>query len=179
MFPWADGGSLRDYWEQYPNQRPSFDLIFEALAQLQGIADAVHALHNCYVSPEQNCADTHETEGGITKLSVVVTNEHEDDVHGIEEGNRKSLRHGDLKPENLLRFADPRTGLFDLRIADLGLAKQHIAKTRDRTHLTTTRYVISGSFYRGTRLRLDCCQRIPGASLSRGLASRATIKILY
>ena len=46
MFQWADGGSLRDFYEQ--NKRPSLDpgFIKEIIKQLTGLADAVDALHN-------------------------------------------------------------------------------------------------------------------------------------
>jgi serine/threonine protein kinase len=46
MFQWADGGSLRDFWEDLP--RPSLDAKFikEIVQQLRGLADALHELHN-------------------------------------------------------------------------------------------------------------------------------------
>jgi len=49
MFEWADGGSLREFWENTP--RPSLDigtmstLVLETLEQVQGLADGLHTLH--------------------------------------------------------------------------------------------------------------------------------------
>jgi serine/threonine protein kinase len=54
-----------------------------------------------------------------------------------------SLRHGDLKPENLLRFQNDST-LGTLKIGDWGLARDHHARTALRQSRTQTRY--------GTRL---------------------------
>lgn len=48
-------------------------------------------------------------------------------------------RHGDLKPDNILKF-DGSTCLGTLKIADLGLAKQHKYKTADRHDPTKQRY---------------------------------------
>jgi serine/threonine protein kinase len=46
LFPWADGGNLRSMWQMHPN--PSFDrqLMTWAVEQAEGIASALHALHN-------------------------------------------------------------------------------------------------------------------------------------
>lgn len=50
-----------------------------------------------------------------------------------------SYRHGDLKPENILRFKDEtRVGI--LKIADMGLAKHHIAATGQRGRPTISRF---------------------------------------
>jgi serine/threonine protein kinase len=57
--------------------------------------------------------------------------------------NSVSIRHGDLKPENILRFTENDAGLGVLKIADMGLAKQHMLATCDRNakrQLTSTRY---------------------------------------
>ena len=54
-------------------------------------------------------------------------------LHNWEEG---SYRHGDLKPENILRFEDgTRVGI--LKIADMGLAKHHVAATVARGPTTS------------------------------------------
>jgi serine/threonine protein kinase len=100
MFPWADGGSLRDFWkEQDP---PAMDLegmrslVLEALHQFRGLADAFVKLHM-----------------------------------------ERIYRHGDVKPENILRFRDGKTTTGVLQIADFGLAKQHHGPTHHRTSTTT------------------------------------------
>jgi serine/threonine protein kinase len=48
IFPWADGGSLKEFWK-CPESRPSDgdhrDLLLWSLRQLRGVADALQALH--------------------------------------------------------------------------------------------------------------------------------------
>ncbi|KAK4443114.1 heterokaryon incompatibility protein-domain-containing protein [Podospora aff. communis PSN243] len=54
-------------------------------------------------------------------------------------------RHGDLKPDNILRFRDQtaQRWLGTLKIADLGLAKQHFLQTSRRNEQTQQRYTTS------------------------------------
>lgn len=107
MFPWADGGSLRDFWKRQNPARMDTngirDLVWEALNQFRGLADALLKLH-------------------------------------VE----KFYRHGDVKPENILRFLDGKTTTGILQIADFGLAKQHNGPTMRRgptaTRHTTLQY---------------------------------------
>lgn len=128
MFPWADGGSLQDFWESIPQHgSPNAGLIKQALEQLSHLADALDVLHNC--SDGGNSNDSNRLMPNST-------------------ADGKNIRHGDLKPENILRFFDetssvstttqPRLGL--LKIADMGLAKQHIHATKNRTKNTSQRY---------------------------------------
>jgi serine/threonine protein kinase len=96
LFPWADGGDLREFWMQGDVIRPPTEgLILEALGQLLGLADAILWLHHL------------------------------------------KLSHGDVKPENILRFEDG-TVVGNLRLGDMGLAKQHALETQLRRHGTTT-----------------------------------------
>ncbi|KAI1425593.1 kinase-like domain-containing protein [Xylaria sp. FL1777] len=94
MFPWADGGTLREFYREnrWPKLDPSF--VREIFQQLNGLADAVDAMHNL--------------------------------GHG-----ESSLRHGDLKPENVLRFLD-ETQVGVWKIADMSLAKYHDGATISR-----------------------------------------------
>lgn len=107
MFPWADGGNLREFWTQVDPLNLDLEekrfLIREMLVQFRGIADALAKLH-------------------------------------LE----KRYRHGDIKPENILRFLDKKTTTGTLQIADFGLAKQHNQNTVQRgptaTRHTTLQY---------------------------------------
>lgn len=142
MFAWADGDSLRDYWVKTGKQLPNADRIHETLHQLKGLADAIHCLH------QSRSQDRREESNGTTTslktaLKVQLRNEHDEETEEEYRLPAKSIRHGDLKPENLLRFLtrnSDETSLGTLKIADMGLAKQHIVATQDRTHLTSTRY---------------------------------------
>lgn len=64
-------------------------------------------------------------------------------LKGLAEGlvflHKKNTRHGDLKPENILRFM---TGTFlgTLKLADFGLAKEHVELTEQRQNPTSTKY---------------------------------------
>ncbi|KAK8000982.1 HET-domain-containing protein [Apiospora marii] len=124
MFPWATGNSLRDLWIAAPTQSPNVNLIKEALEQLIGLAGALDQLHNFESSVmDPSAADTPMGDGDAR-----------------EHGQDSSIRHGDLKPENLLRFLEPGKILGTLKIGDMGLAKKHVLKTTNRDFITTTRY---------------------------------------
>lgn len=99
MFQWADGGSLRDFYQRHPNPVLSAKLVREIVSQLWGLSSALDQLHN-YQKGENDSG----------------------------ESDSESYRHGDLKPENILRFENGTTVGF-LRISDLGLAKHHIDET--------------------------------------------------
>ncbi|ROW13657.1 hypothetical protein VPNG_04583 [Cytospora leucostoma] len=100
MFQWADGGSLREFYEKQPAPKLDANLVRDTVQQLVGLASALRALHN------------YKDEG--------------------------SYRHGDLKPENILIFKDTTTS-GTWKIADMGLAKRHVAATEVRGP-TSTRY---------------------------------------
>lgn len=137
MFPWADGGNLLEHWKQIGQQSPNPTLVRQTIEQLRGIADALDTLHNCDNSSSDLLKVPTMQSGGGNKTV----------------DNEKSIRHGDLKPENILRFlpdhgritnsatGKPRlkTELGILKIADMGLAKQHVVATQLRTN-TSQRY---------------------------------------
>ena len=126
MFPWAGGGSLQDFWESIPNQHPNATMIHQTIEQLWGLADALDTLH-------------HGDDSGNSNDERLIPN--------ITEG-RRSVRHGNLEPSNILRFLEqdgttsvttqPQLGL--LKIADLNLAKQHTVATISGTKSTRQRY---------------------------------------
>jgi serine/threonine protein kinase len=125
VFSWAEGGNLQEYWKKVAKQTPDAKSIRQMVEQLRGVTDALDALHNC--------------KSGDKNLLAVPNS-------GMSD-NEKSIRHGDLKPENILRFIsrldtkEPHTDneLGTLKIADMGLAKQHIVATQLRTN-TSQRY---------------------------------------
>ncbi|KAF2621900.1 HET-domain-containing protein [Macroventuria anomochaeta] len=141
MFPWADGDSLRDYWDNTRWQCPTGDIISQAVTQLRGLADALVSLHDGVRAraSRNDENDTDEDEDSIN-LNIQIRNEDNEVTKPLETPNPKNIRHGDLKPENILRFVGTGISLGTLKIADMGLAKQHIVATQDRKHLTSTRY---------------------------------------
>jgi serine/threonine protein kinase len=138
MFPWANGGSLRDFWEATPEQTPKADIIRQVITQFRGLADALYQLHNYAGKSIVQEGELAQPTSRVPDLRVqgevvVVTGD----------SYSQSIRHGDLKPENILRFlSDPTitTDLGVLKLADMGLAKRHVSLTQDRTCLTSTRY---------------------------------------
>ncbi|KAJ8129324.1 hypothetical protein O1611_g4308 [Lasiodiplodia mahajangana] len=97
VFPWADGGNLRQFWMS--NGTPlDRELLLWGIAQMRGLAD------------------------GISKL------------HG------EGIRHGDIKPGNILVFPDGTNQWGTLVLADVGLAKSHDYHTRRRNTPTTTAF---------------------------------------
>lgn len=139
MFPWANGGSLRDFWEATPAQTPNADIICQAVMQLRGLADALFHLHNF-----EGEVVVQDSEVPAVKIPDVKVQGEEAAV--TDEASNQSIRHGDLKPENILRFLsnqtskDDQTHLGLLKLADMGLAKRHVVSTQDRKCLTSTRY---------------------------------------
>ncbi|KAI8941650.1 hypothetical protein NX059_002863 [Plenodomus lindquistii] len=136
MFPWAEGGNLRDLWATMQNQAPSPELVRWALLQIKGLADALVAMHHSESTlvvgvgpnPQRN---------GVQIPAVQVFDENDEETPAV---NKKNIRHGDLKPENLLIFDVEQNGQGTLKIADMGLAKQHIEMTGERKFPTSTRY---------------------------------------
>ncbi|KAF7559256.1 hypothetical protein G7046_g4896 [Stylonectria norvegica] len=122
LFPWATGGSLRDFWKRSPKPPLSQSLVKDVLEQLHGLSGALEALHSY----------------GVKRTSFP-----KDAGPEILYNGSGGIRHGDLKPENILIFdapAESRTGLGTLKIADMGLAKHHDVNTRLRENVTGTKY---------------------------------------
>ncbi|GAP89948.1 putative serine threonine protein kinase [Rosellinia necatrix] len=120
LFPWADGGSLQDFWENVPRPPLSPKFVKGTLIQLRGLAEALKTLH--------------DYKGGVASFREGAG---ADNVNSMGGG----IRHGDLKPANILRFMpqdDNDIGI--LKIADMGLARHHEVNTRLRGNATTTRF---------------------------------------
>jgi serine/threonine protein kinase len=49
IFPWADGGNLKEYWKTLAEKERTPDLGVWALRQMLGLSEALAALH------EKNC----------------------------------------------------------------------------------------------------------------------------
>ncbi|OBS18946.1 hypothetical protein FPOA_10670 [Fusarium poae] len=128
LFPWAEGGNLKDFWDRNDNKAgvlqqksrtTGLSKMIWTLKQMQGLCKALVELHR-----------PHTAEGALKS--------NEDDPH---------FRHGDLKPENILVFQEGTTEI--LRIADLGLGRFHLkstdgrrkAKEYTKTVTGTTRYM--------------------------------------
>jgi serine/threonine protein kinase len=123
MFPWADVGSPRDAWEEVSYQELDREKVYHAIPQLRGLADALYILHKFNRGAEQD--DITRKSPKMARFqergSVVRLN----DEHGKEREDQDfttqgSIRHGDLKLENILKFRDSDDPLGILKIADVG-----------------------------------------------------------
>ncbi|RYP56628.1 hypothetical protein DL769_009898 [Monosporascus sp. CRB-8-3] len=78
----------------------------------------------------------------VPELSAERMKETISQLHGLAEAifkfSTENIRHGDIKPENILVFHGGEKWMGTLKIADLGLAKQHTVATQQR-HCGTTR----------------------------------------
>jgi serine/threonine protein kinase len=140
MFPWAED-NLREYWKSKPTQSPDPELICEAVGQLRGLADALDRLHN-WQGGRPISSETYQT----VKINVDPADDtaeqtiDEDDLAAYRNPmSQESIRHGDLKPDNILRFPDCDRRIGTLKLGDMGLAKRHVAATEKRPD-TSTRY---------------------------------------
>ncbi|KAJ3544685.1 hypothetical protein NM208_g2926 [Fusarium decemcellulare] len=195
MFEWADGGTLRDVWE---NQGVgTFDLnrdrVMAVLEQLAGLAGALSRLHNTNTKTRTAIATSKVVRGGNLRANsrarallspprsdggyspptgssntlnvpqIRVNPDSSDDEYytsdNFDEDLEKHWRHGDLKPDNILQFKDPKNWLGILKIADLGLAKQHAFATSRRNEQTDQKY--STSHYEAPEVITNQNLRIP------------------
>lgn len=166
IFPWANGGTLRDFWEAA--REAHLDLnkqrVREFLEQLCGLVGALSRLHGTNTQTATARADAYMEKlaspsnvppssdlkpqppnfkavgrpgncvlSGTDHITMMVPPGEDRD------NNVKHWRHGDLKPENILVFKDS-TWLGTLKIADLGLAKQHQFSTESRHQVTSTKH---------------------------------------
>lgn len=109
MFEFASGGNLRQLWKKVSRPRLTPELGQDTVDQLLGLANALKAAHDPLMS----------------------------------QPGQPRFRHGDLKPENILwfdehDFASNGSRIGTLKIADWGLAKQHLVLTELRTTSTKT-----------------------------------------
>lgn len=109
VFPWADGGNLSAFWKD----RDSHE-----------------------VRSRIACRHIPDIMAQLAGLASALVNLH-NFKHSKSESD--SYRHGDLKPENILLFGNKHANLSIWKLADLGLAKYHIAATQDRNFYPTSK----------------------------------------
>ncbi|KAI1739891.1 hypothetical protein F4680DRAFT_448505 [Xylaria scruposa] len=143
VFPWAGGGSLRDFWKNTPEQNPTRETIRDSIYQLQGLADGLYSLHNYKPKQSSSTENQSSSEVSVGQVPDILVG---GQVVIDQDDSGQSIRHGDLKPENILRFLDcpmesanSTTSVGTLKIADMGLAKRHVVATQYRG-VTSTMY---------------------------------------
>ncbi|KIL90353.1 hypothetical protein FAVG1_06083 [Fusarium avenaceum] len=122
IFPWADG-DLKEYWSRTQNDPTSLQHAQRLIGQCLGLAKGL-----CQVHHYHNSSRLHNA--GAKALFT---------------RNRNRGRHGDIKPKNILYFADENGGPERLVIADFTLMRFHSDAT---TSITYANQVGFSSTYR-------------------------------
>ncbi|KAF4436564.1 serine/threonine protein kinase [Fusarium austroafricanum] len=170
MLEWADGGTLRDVWQREPqNNILDSDKVMSVLEQLTGLASALSKLHGTNTktktamatskdhrkkstdprsktifSPGQDDRNNNLLTVPRIRFEGISSDEENYSSDNMEDSQEQHWRHGDLKPDNILQFKDPTSPwLGTLKIADLGLAKQHAFATNRRQEQTSQKYATS------------------------------------
>ncbi|KAI0505813.1 heterokaryon incompatibility protein-domain-containing protein [Xylaria bambusicola] len=172
MFEWANGGTLRHFWDQTSDVHLHLDRpkVGEFLEQLYGLAGALQKLHGTNSQTSTGLADADRKNASSSNSGHRLSNSRSNASEAVasraiqlgkgsgsgvlpgtahmpmimlQDSNRdsdvKHWRHGDIKPENILVFKDS-TWIGTLKIADLGLAKQHQFATEFRHQVTSTKH---------------------------------------
>ncbi|KAH6976370.1 kinase-like domain-containing protein [Ilyonectria sp. MPI-CAGE-AT-0026] len=153
LFEWASGGNLRDFWKENRTIHEKLDgnHIICLLKQLRGLARALDRLHGT-TQRSMSAVPTGSSIGSSSvggmrmddasitaKNHVAIPIKVNGDENYEELTSDEHWRHGDLKPDNILKFDGEHSDLFGiLKIADLGLAKQHKNATSFRDSPTNT-----------------------------------------
>ncbi|KAG7409314.1 Calcium/calmodulin-dependent protein kinase type 1 [Fusarium oxysporum f. sp. rapae] len=164
MLEWANGGTLRDIWQRESHDRSVLDgnKVMRVLEELTGLASALSKLHGTNTktntakaisadSKRKNPASRSKTISSqdqgdrltVPKIRFEGVSS-DDDYDSSDNAEQHHWRHGDLKPDNILHFKDENSPwLGTLKIADLGLAKQHAFATTQRQDPTQQKYTTS------------------------------------
>ncbi|WQF87646.1 Putative protein kinase [Colletotrichum destructivum] len=145
MFEWADGGNLEQLWLREPTAKDhklTGDRIITVLEQLYGLTDALCRLHGTNTRTHtgliQQAGARARTLAPPVRSGIPAI-----EVDGLDASESppatENWRHGDLKPQNILKVGNS-TWLGTLKIADLGLAKQHQLFTHLRDNPTNTKF---------------------------------------
>jgi serine/threonine protein kinase len=121
LFPYAKA-NLRTYWEEH--KMPAFDrpTLLWSLKQMEGIASGLNLIHNFSVTYPLSVSGAGKPGDDNVRLP-------KDAKLSVKKGEEMYGRHGDIKPENVLWFADEdnESGsvMGTLQIADFGLGRFH------------------------------------------------------
>jgi len=122
MFPYANA-NLRKYWEDHPAPTFDGDTVLWSLKQMTGIASGLQLIHDFRVTVPLSVpgAGIGDIRLGKGKDAVQLK---------VQKGEQWFGRHGDIKPENVLWFAQDHYSqnphsMGVLQIADFGLGRFH------------------------------------------------------
>jgi serine/threonine protein kinase len=151
MFPYANA-NLRKYWEDHSFPAFDKDTVLWSLKQMCGIASGLQLIHDFRVTvplsvPGAGGAGSFDVRLGKGKDLVQLT---------VKKGEQWFGRHGDIKPENVLWFAEDKCSTHPhpmgvLKIADFGLGRFHGRDSRSEVNPET---VVSSPTYEPPECKL-------------------------
>lgn len=123
MFPWADGGNLRDLWANTPQPNLDPGFVEAIVRQLRGLADALNMLHNHKkgsvrhgdLRPEKIFVFKDKTSVGILKIAI--TGQFRSQLVATPFGSRSNTQNGIPSyqpPEVMTNIFEARTRLSDI-----------------------------------------------------------------
>lgn len=139
VLEWADGGNLNDFWNKNIERQLAMDPdknrehIRAMLDQVLGLAKCLEHMHTkttlreSFVETDRRRASEPAPEqrssGNPSQPTITIKN-----PQGTE---KEYWRHGDIKPENILRFTGGNDEMWigTWKLADLGRAQQHDERT--------------------------------------------------
>lgn len=130
MFPWADGGNLRDFWKGEPPRKLDGEFIRWAFDQFQGLAGAIERLHSSLkdaacrhgdLKPENIlCFENHKSRSPQKQPALVIADVGLAKVHKVVTEMRneatKALAGTVMyePPEAVLGMQKPRSRRYDI-----------------------------------------------------------------
>jgi serine/threonine protein kinase len=127
MFLWADGGNLRDYWENNPKPILTAALVKDIIEQIRGMAEALQRLHGYRdqyhyrhgdLKPENilNFPDPEKTRMGTFKISDLGSAKHHSVATRLRErtGGKAYATLVYQPPESVTNRLSPSSRLYDI-----------------------------------------------------------------
>lgn len=120
IFPWADGGNLREFWKLEDSQERSPELFLWSLQQMLGLSGALQALHrkNCRhgdLKPENILHFKKARKGDLVVADVGVSRVHENATELRHVGTTTRATTPSYEPPEVhLQPNTPRARRFDL-----------------------------------------------------------------
>lgn len=139
VFPWAEA-DLQGFWVKYPDPTLDYEGVVWMAEQCHGIASGLMKIHNYETWRRTNSMIAASRSGPAERLKRLrnhpgrsTSMDIEPEQRSVSRNNheqrhfRKQLygRHGDIKPENILWFRDPKKNADRgaLKISDFGLTE--------------------------------------------------------
>jgi serine/threonine protein kinase len=127
MFLWADGGNLRDFWENHPTPEVTANLVKNIIEELRGMAEALQKLHayrgqyhyrHGDIKPENilNFPDPQNLRIGTFKISDLGSAQHHNVATRLRErtGGKAFATTVYQPPESITKKLEPTSRVYDI-----------------------------------------------------------------